>query len=122
MGRHYDCVNDTPMRALCGFVLWAESVIGTGCAAWRALMSASVTSSNRAALSAIAPSDADGRSIGELEITRSRQHGCGTFRYTWRGPERRSGRAAPVSRMAIGCSNRNVYATAFFDQVEPTRS
>jgi hypothetical protein len=26
MGRHYDCVNDTPMRALCGFVLWAESV------------------------------------------------------------------------------------------------
>ena len=24
--------------------------------------------------------------------------------------------------MAIGCSNRNVYATAFFDQVEPTRA
>jgi hypothetical protein len=21
LGRHYDCVNDTPMRALCGFVL-----------------------------------------------------------------------------------------------------
>jgi len=29
LGRHYDCMNDTPMRALCGFVLWAESVIGT---------------------------------------------------------------------------------------------